>query len=71
MTKSECEECGDTFPAARAQLGYRVCLSCGEKAARAQRKTWTVAPMHKSNYVLVTNRQELIGMNNKGGNVRT
>lgn len=69
--RNECVDCGELFPIARALLGYRVCLGCGDKAARNERKTWTVAPMHKSNYVLVTNKEELIGMNNKGGQVRT
>ena len=30
----------------------------------------TIAPMHKSNYVVITNREDLKGLNNKGGNVR-
>jgi ribosomal protein L37AE/L43A len=69
--KNTCIECGELFAVARALLGHRVCLTCGDAAAKAARKRWTVAPMHKSNYVLVTNRDELIGMNNKGGQVRT
>lgn len=71
MTQCECEECGDGFSVARARLGYSVCLVCGDKRAREARKSWTVAPMHKSNYLLVTNRDDLIGLNNKGGSVRT
>jgi len=27
----------------------------------------TVAPLHKSNYIVVTNRADLRGLNNKGG----
>lgn len=69
--KNECIECGELFPIKRALLGYRVCLCCGDKAAKQARKAWTVAPMHKSNYLLVTSREDLIGLNNKGGQVRT
>lgn len=66
-----CRECGETIPKRRATLGYRLCMECGDIAAKKARQSWTVAPMHKSNYMLVTNRRDLIGMNNKGGNVRS
>jgi hypothetical protein len=29
-----------------------------------------VAPMHKSNYMLITNTDDLVGLNNKGGLVK-
>lgn len=70
MTSRLCLSCGDPVPARRAELGYRLCLQCGEEAARTERMGWCVAPMHKSNYVLITNRQDLQGLNNKGGLVR-
>lgn len=62
-----CPQCGDTVPAARAALGRRLCLPCGEEAARDERRGWTVVPMHKSNYMLLTDRRDLMGINNKGG----
>lgn len=62
--------CGDVVPRARAALGYRLCLPCGESLAVKERISWCVAPLHKSNYVLVTNREDLIGLNNKGGIVK-
>lgn len=65
-----CENCETSYPDARAKLGYKVCLGCGDEAAAEERKGWTVAPMHKSNYVLVTDPSILEGVNNKGGNVR-
>lgn len=49
----------------RTRAGYRTCLSCGERQALATKRT--VAPMHKSNYVLITNPEDLKGLNNKGG----
>lgn len=66
-----CIKCGDDVEDRRAKLGIKLCLICGEAAAKAARKSWTIAPMHKSNYMLITNRNDLIGLNNKGGNNRT
>lgn len=63
---NECVECGDPIlPVKRAELGYTTCLSCGDKKARATVRT--VAPMHKSNYMLFTDPADLKGINNKGG----
>jgi hypothetical protein len=68
--KPKCMECGDTFSAKRARAGYKLCLWCGEEAAVQARKSWCVAPMHKSNYMLFTNTNDLQGINNKGGLVK-
>ena len=71
MTENiNCSQCGEAVDSRRAALGYGVCLLCGEEAARAERTHWCVAPMHKSNYVLVTNRDDLVGLNEKGGLLR-
>ena len=62
----ECVECGETIlPPKRAELGYTTCLQCGDRQARAIVRT--VAPMHKSNYMLFTDPADLKGINNKGG----
>jgi len=60
-------DCGNDIALARFQLGYRQCLSCGEKTA--QKRKFTVAPMPKSNYILITDLSLLKGLNNshKGG----
>ena len=51
----ECVECGDEFPAERWSLGYRVCLFCGEEAARSERRSWTVVQEYgKGCYMFVT-----------------
>ena len=55
--------CGAEIPAARYNLGYNTCLSCGEAAAR--RRTHCVVPMHKSNYTVITDREDLFRINNK------
>ena len=71
MTHSEdsrylCTKCyGGTVPLARWRLGYSTCLPCGD--AQAKQKKFTVAPMHKSNYMLFTDVNDLKGINNKGG----
>ena len=66
----QCVECGDDVDERRIKLGYRLCLWCGEEAAVLERKSWCVAPMHKSNYMLFTRVQDLTGINNKGGIVK-
>jgi hypothetical protein len=40
-------------------------MPCGEKIAKERKHT--IVPMHKSNYVPVTDMEMLIGINNKGG----
>jgi ribosomal protein L37AE/L43A len=68
MSAHKCAECGKEIATARHGLGYHVCLVCGERNALMIKRT--VAPMHKSNYMLITNLEDLKGLNNKGGNIR-
>ena len=68
--KHHCKDCGSQIHEARARLGYAVCLQCGEEIAKRNRLSWCVAPMHKSNYMLITNADDLKGLNNKGGLVK-
>jgi hypothetical protein len=61
-----CTKCwSKRVPHARNQAGFTTCLPCGEKAARQKRHT--IVPMHKSNYMVVTDLIDLKGINNKGG----
>ena len=60
---ANCTNCGDSFPLARLNLGYRTCLDCGDKAAH--KVHWCVAPLNKSNYVLISDLQDLRGLNPK------
>jgi hypothetical protein len=62
-----CIHCDDDIDPRRAALGYKLCLFCGEEAAKEERKGWTIVPMHKSNYVLLVDRKDLPGIGNKGG----
>ena len=63
-----CKICGDSFSAERKALGYDICLWCGEEQAMQDRQYWTVVPLNKSNYQLITNREELKGLNPKSNN---
>lgn len=63
-----CILCDESYPLERLHLGYAVCLSCGDEIAKNRK--FTVAPMHKSNYVMVFDRADLQGLNNKGGLVK-
>ena len=65
---SQCNYCGEYLTKARWELGYRTCLECGEQ--QAQQARHTIVPMHKSNYMPVFNRADLLGINNKGGIVK-
>lgn len=62
---SICRVCGTKVPHGRLSLGYDTCLVCGEVEARKVKHT--VVPMHKSNYIVVSNKEDLKGINNKGG----
>jgi hypothetical protein len=54
----ECTECGDDVHVERWNLGFRLCLFCGEEAARMERKSWCVIQEYtKGNYQLVTTAQ--------------
>lgn len=67
MSTTPCPQCDDPVPAARIALGRKLCLLCGEEAARAERRSWCIVPMHKSNYVLLVDKKDLPGIGNKGG----
>jgi len=52
---SECAQCGDEYPSARKELGYKLCLWCGEDQAKAERASWCVVQEYgKGNYQFVT-----------------
>jgi hypothetical protein len=55
-------------PEGRLLIGYSTCIYCGEIQARKVKHC--IVPMHKSNYVLMTNLDDLKGINNKGGIVK-
>jgi ribosomal protein L37AE/L43A len=60
-----CHNCGEEYSTKRWKLGYAVCMPCGERLSKQTIRT--VVPMHKSNYMMITNMEDLKGINNKGG----
>jgi predicted nucleic acid-binding Zn-ribbon protein len=58
-----CNKCGDDYPDARHNLGYRTCMPCGDREARSIRRV--TAPLNKSNYVLISNMDDLKQLNPK------
>ena len=62
---ARCRDCNVIIQQGRVSLGYDTCLVCGEVEARKVKHT--VVPMHKSNYIVVSNKEDLKGINNKGG----
>lgn len=66
-----CTECyGGQVNPERARALIRngspiTCIECGDKKAKAKAKLYTVVPMNKSNYQLVTNMEILKQLNPK------
>lgn len=58
-----CRDCGQDLIDTRN--GF--CWDCRELNSIEARKRWCIAPMHKSNYMLITSKDMLAGINNKGG----
>lgn len=63
--KYVCDECGKAVDARRWALGIHLCMPCGE--ANSKLRVRCIVPLHKSNYILVTDLEDLKGINNKGG----
>lgn len=62
--KPKCR-CGATFSAKRANAGYTLCKDCGTADAIHQRRYWCVAPINKSNPMLITDLTLLKQLNPK------
>lgn len=60
---ASCTSCGEQFSNRRLDLGYRTCLECGDDVARTVR--FLAAPLNKSNYVLISDLNDLKGLNPK------
>ena len=68
MLKAFCRCCGADVAPKRWALGFKLCMDCGQ--SEAKKRKHTIVPMHKSNYLVVTDYNMLTGVNNKGGNVK-
>lgn len=65
-----CRLCGDDseLTQKRWAKGHKFCIKCGDEIAKSRK--FCIAPMHKSNYMLITDRADLHGLNNKGGLIK-
>lgn len=61
----KCVMCDETVAPRRWDAGYHWCMPCGEREARKVKHC--IVPMHKSNYVVIYDKRDLMGINNKGG----
>jgi len=66
--KHLCRMCGEDIKHERWALGYKTCMSCGDAYAKSVKHC--IVPMHKSNYVVITDKDLLTGVNTKGGIVK-
>jgi len=62
----QCKLCGDVYDFARFDIGYAICLPCGNDIAKQVKHT--IVPMHKSNLVVVTDYSLLKGLNKYANN---
>ena len=65
---AECIRCGEEYPEARSQLGYKTCLTCGDRVARTQAafKARCIAPHYnKGGYQYLTPGMDLMSLNRK------
>lgn len=61
-----CVCCGDAVSSGRVELGYRTCLTCGEKKARQVKHT--IVPLPKSNYIYAHTLEDVISPYSHKGN---
>lgn len=65
LNDPQCRVCGTYIEFARWEIGKRTCLECGEEQARQERAYWCVAPINKSNPMLITDLALLKQLNPK------
>ena len=58
-------KCGNPVHPKRVEAGYYWCMTCGEQRAKEARMGWCIAPLAKSNYILITDPNDLKGLNPK------
>jgi hypothetical protein len=59
----QCKLCGMQYAAERLSIGYAVCMPCGDDLA--SKVVRTVAPINKSNYMMITDMAMLRQLNPK------
>jgi len=72
MSREQCEYCGEHL--APHRMEYGKCMPCATEEERRVgiKPKFGVVPMHKGHYfpVFDFNKEDLIGINNKGGLVK-
>jgi len=63
LYKPQCKSCGDDYDVNRWKLGIVLCMSCGDDLAKERK--FTVAPINKSNYMMITDMTMLKQLNPK------
>jgi len=63
MKKAICIDCGTAYDVRRYNLGYALCLDCGEMSAR--KVIHCTVPLHKGNYTVITRKSDLLHLNQK------
>lgn len=63
MYKPQCKSCGDDYDVNRWKLGIVLCMSCGDDLAKERK--FTIAPINKSNYMMITDMAMLKQLNPK------
>lgn len=63
-----CRLCGSQIDPPKRRLISSLCKKCGEVEARKVKHC--IVAMHKSNLVVITDRELLTGVNQKGGIVK-
>lgn len=58
--------CGGYVSMRRRELGYAICLSCGDKVAKAVKHT--IVPLPKSNYIYAHTLDDVISPYSHKGN---
>lgn len=62
---ANCVTCGDNYPDARRNLGYRTCLECGDIQARGVK--FTVMPAFSKGAYQLISREDVARTNPKQG----
>lgn len=60
-----CRICGDPLPYRRQKLGKTTCLDCQADLDLTEPPQRTIVPLHKSNYIPVTDMETLTQLNPK------
>lgn len=70
LAATPCRICGNPIQHRRVLLEKTTCIDCQADLDKTEPVRHTIVPLHKSNYIPVFNREDLKGINNKGGLIK-